>query len=195
MPVKNRLAELLPEIVEWRRDLHANPEIRFDTHRTAALVADRLRAFGCDEVTTGIGQTGVVGVIRGKQNSSGRVVGLRADMDALPIEEETGKPYASKVQGKYWDFHVALMKERRVTKDNVMQIAAKVGLDVEALKAEMEKPKYAAAIKQTQQIATALGIEGTPGFIVDGKVNPGYLPSDRLQALVAEVREKGCQFC
>ncbi|MFN3148013.1 MAG: M20 aminoacylase family protein [Paracoccaceae bacterium] len=99
MPVKNRLAELLPEIVEWRRDLHANPEIRFDTHRTAALVADRLRAFGCDEVTTGIGQTGVVGVIRGKQNSSGRVVGLRADMDALPIHEATGLAHASTVPG------------------------------------------------------------------------------------------------
>ena len=99
MPVKNRLAELLPEIVEWRRDLHANPEIRFDTHRTAALVADRLRAFGCDEVTTGIGPTGVVGVIRGKQNSSGRVVGLRADMDALPIHEATGLAHASTVPG------------------------------------------------------------------------------------------------
>ncbi len=99
MPVKNRLAELLPEIVEWRRDLHAHPEIRFDTHRTAAIVADKLRAFGCDEVTTGVGRTGVVGVIRGKSDTAGRVIGLRADMDALPIQEATGVPHASTTPG------------------------------------------------------------------------------------------------
>jgi amidohydrolase len=99
MPVKNRFAELLPEITAWRRDLHAHPEIRFGTHRTAKLVAERLAAFGCDEVTTGIGQTGVVAVIRGKSNESGRVIGLRADMDALPITETTGVPHASTTPG------------------------------------------------------------------------------------------------
>jgi metal-dependent amidase/aminoacylase/carboxypeptidase family protein len=61
MPVKNRFAELLPEITAWRRDMHAHPELQFDTHRTAALVAERLKEFGCDEVVTGIGRTGVVG--------------------------------------------------------------------------------------------------------------------------------------
>jgi hypothetical protein len=71
MPVKNRFAELLPEITEWRRDLHENPEILFDTHRTSAIVAEKLKAFGCDDIVTGIGRTGVVGVIKGKSNGSG----------------------------------------------------------------------------------------------------------------------------
>ncbi|WP_341211846.1 M20 aminoacylase family protein [uncultured Limimaricola sp.] len=99
MPIKNRFAELLPEITAWRRDLHENPEILYETHRTSALVAEKLRAFGCDDVVEGLGRTGVVGVIRGKQAGSGRVIGLRADMDALPIHEQTGKPYASKTTG------------------------------------------------------------------------------------------------
>ncbi|GGL72783.1 M20 aminoacylase family protein [Wenxinia marina] len=99
MPVKNRFAELLPEITAWRRDLHENPEILFETHRTSKVVADRLREFGCDEVTEGIGRTGVVGVIRGRANGSGKVIGLRADMDALPIHEQTGLPHASKTDG------------------------------------------------------------------------------------------------
>ena len=99
MPVKNRFAELLPEITEWRRDLHEHPEILFETHRTSALVAEKLKEFGCDEIVTGIGRTGVVGVIKGKSDSSGKVIGLRADMDALPIHEETGVEYASKTPG------------------------------------------------------------------------------------------------
>ncbi len=99
MPVKNRFAELLPEITEWRRDMHENPEILFETHRTSALVAEKLGAFGLDEVVTGIGRTGVVGVIKGKTNKSGKVIGLRADMDALPIHEQTGLEYASKTDG------------------------------------------------------------------------------------------------
>ena len=99
MPVKNRFAELLPEITEWRRDFHENPEILYEVHRTAGIVAERLREFGCDEVVTGIGRTGVVGVIRGKTDSSGKVIGLRADMDALPILEATGLDYASKTPG------------------------------------------------------------------------------------------------
>jgi amidohydrolase len=99
MPVKNRFAELLPEITAWRRDLHEHPEILFETHRTSAFVADKLREFDCDEVVTGIGRTGVVGVIKGKTDTSGRVIGLRADMDALPILEATGLEYASKTPG------------------------------------------------------------------------------------------------
>ena len=77
MPVKNRFAELLPEITAWRRDLHENPEILFETHRTSALVAEKLREFGCDDVVTGIGRTGVVGVIKGKTDTAGKVIGLR----------------------------------------------------------------------------------------------------------------------
>mgnify|MGYP005985598163 CR=1 FL=1 len=99
MPVKNRFAELLPEITAIRRDLHENPEILFETHRTAQVVADKLMALGCDEVVTGIGRTGVVGVIKGTSNKSNKVIGLRADMDALPIHEQTGLPYASKTPG------------------------------------------------------------------------------------------------
>ncbi len=99
MPVKNRFAELLPEITAWRRDLHENPEILFETHRTSAIVAEKLQGFGCDEVVTGIGRTGVVGVIKGKSSGSGKVIGLRADMDALPIHEQTGLDYASKTDG------------------------------------------------------------------------------------------------
>ena len=113
MPVKNRFAELHDQITEWRRDLHAHPEILFDTHRTAALVADRLRDFGCDEVVTGLGRTGVVGVIRGRNTGSGKVVGLRADMDALPIHETTGLDYASQTPGKMHacghDGHTAML--------------------------------------------------------------------------------------
>ncbi|MDE0969226.1 MAG: M20 family metallopeptidase [Octadecabacter sp.] len=99
MPVKNRFSELLPEITAWRHDLHANPEILFDTHRTSAIVADKLSEFGCDEVVTGIGRTGVVAVIKGKIDTSGKVIGLRADMDALPIHEQTGLEYSSKIDG------------------------------------------------------------------------------------------------
>ncbi|WP_037309427.1 M20 aminoacylase family protein [Ruegeria halocynthiae] len=99
MPIKNRFAELQGEITEWRRDIHQNPEILFETHRTSALVADKLKAFGCDEVVTGIGRTGVVGVIKGKVDTGGKVIGLRADMDALPILEATGLDYASKTDG------------------------------------------------------------------------------------------------
>lgn len=99
MPVKNRLAELHAEITEWRRDIHQHPEILFDTQRTSAMVADKLRSFGVDEVVTGIGRTGVVAVIKGKSTSSGKTIGLRADMDALPIEEQTGLEYASKTPG------------------------------------------------------------------------------------------------
>ncbi|MEC8016667.1 MAG: amidohydrolase, partial [Pseudomonadota bacterium] len=77
MPVKNRFADLHADITAWRRDIHEHPEILYDTHRTSALVAEKLKAFGCDEVVTGIGRTGVVGVIRGRETGSGRAVGLR----------------------------------------------------------------------------------------------------------------------
>jgi amidohydrolase len=102
MSLLDRIAGLHPEITAWRRDLHAHPELLFDVHRTAAVVADKLKTFGCDEVVTGIGRTGVVGVIRGrKQGASGdRVIGLRADMDALPIAEQTNLPYRSTLPGK-----------------------------------------------------------------------------------------------
>ncbi len=120
MPIVNRVADLHNEIKEWRRDLHAHPELRYDVHRTAGSVVEKLKSFGCDEVVPGIGRTGVVGVIRGRKtanktgNKTGnRVIGLRADMDALPIEEETGLPYKSTVPGKMHacghDGHTAML--------------------------------------------------------------------------------------
>ena len=113
MAPRNRFAELLPEITAWRRDFHEHPELQFDVHRTAAKVAELLRGFGCDEVVEGIGRTGVVGVIKGKAGGSGRVIGLRADMDALPIIEQTGLDYASKTPGKMHacghDGHTAML--------------------------------------------------------------------------------------
>ena len=98
MPIVNRFAELQPEIAEWRRDLHRHPEILYETHRTSGVVADKLRAFGCDEVVEGLGRTGVVGIIRGREPGD-MTVGLRADMDALPILEETGAEWASESPG------------------------------------------------------------------------------------------------
>lgn len=101
MPIVNRIAALHPEITEWRHDLHAHPELLYDVHRTAATVAGKLKAFGCDEVVTGLGRTGVVGIIHGRKASeSGKAIGLRADMDALPIEEANDLPYKSTVPGK-----------------------------------------------------------------------------------------------
>jgi len=99
MPVKNRFAEMLPEITEWRRDFHENPELLFEVQRTAGVVVDKLKEFGVDDIVTGMGRTGVVGVIKGKSDTSGKVIGLRADMDALPIIEDTGLEYASKTPG------------------------------------------------------------------------------------------------
>ena len=99
MPIKNRFSELHDEITKWRQDFHTHPELMFDTFRTADLVAKRLKEFGVDEIVTGIGRTGVVGVIKGREQTSGKVIGLRADMDALPIKEMTGLSYASQTSG------------------------------------------------------------------------------------------------
>jgi amidohydrolase len=112
MPVVNRVADLHGEITAWRHDLHAHPELLYDVHRTAASVAEKLKSFGCDEVVPGLGRTGVVGVIRGRR-AGAKVVGLRADMDALPLQEETGLPYQSTVPGKMHacghDGHTAML--------------------------------------------------------------------------------------
>ncbi|MGU3493666.1 M20 aminoacylase family protein [Xanthobacteraceae bacterium A53D] len=113
MPVLNRVADVAEEIATWRRDLHQMPELMYDLPRTSAYVADKLRAFGCDEVVTGIGRSGVVAVIKGRETGKGQVIGLRADMDALPILEETGLPYASQAPGKMHacghDGHTAML--------------------------------------------------------------------------------------
>jgi hippurate hydrolase len=112
MPIINRVADMHDEITAWRRDIHANPEILYEVHRTAGIVADKLKAFGCDAVVPGIGRTGVVGVIKGRK-AGAKVVGLRADMDALPMTEATGLPYASKIPGRMHacghDGHTAML--------------------------------------------------------------------------------------
>ncbi len=114
MSIVNRVADLHGEITAWRRDIHAHPELLYDVHRTAAAVAAQLAAFGCDEVVSGIGRTGVVGVIKGRRPGGTRkAIALRADMDALPIEEANDLPYKSTAPGKMHacghDGHTAML--------------------------------------------------------------------------------------
>ena len=98
MPVINRIAGLAEDMAQWRQYLHTIPELEMECHKTAAYVSDRLREFGVDEIHEGIGVTGLVGIING--HGDGPTIGLRADMDALPIEEATGLDYASTHPGK-----------------------------------------------------------------------------------------------
>ena len=97
MPVINRIADFTPDMTAWRRHLHTIPELMFECHQTAAFVVERLREFGITEIHEGIATTGVVAIIEGQ--GDGPTIGLRADMDALPMQEETGLPYASMVDG------------------------------------------------------------------------------------------------
>jgi amidohydrolase len=112
MPIVNRIADMHGEITAWRRQMHMHPELLYDVHQTAASVVEKLKSFGCDDVIPGIGRTGVVGVIKGRKPGN-KVVGMRADMDALPLEEETGLPYKSQVPGKMHacghDGHTAML--------------------------------------------------------------------------------------
>ena len=111
MPVLNRIAAYAPEMKTWRRHLHANPELSFDCVNTAAFIADRLTEMGVDEVHTGIARTGLVAIINGQID--GPTIGLRADMDALPILETTGAEYTSTIPGKMHacghDGHVTML--------------------------------------------------------------------------------------
>ena len=110
MPVNNRIAAMAPEIAEWRQAIHSNPELGFQEHATGAMVAEKLASWGI-EVHRGIAGTGVVGVLR--NGDSGRSIGLRADMDCLPMTEETGAPHASKTPGRMHacghDGHTAML--------------------------------------------------------------------------------------
>jgi len=111
MPVVNRIADMLPQMTEWRRHLHTIPELSFDCPKTAAFIKERLQEFGVDEIHDGIAQTGIVAIINGK--GEGPTIGLRADFDGLPIEEETGVDYASTHAGKMHacghDGHTAML--------------------------------------------------------------------------------------
>lgn len=112
MAILNRAAALQAEVTEWRRHLHAHPELMFDVHDTAAFVVQKLKEFGCDDIVTGLGRTGVCASIKGNKGD-GETLGLRADMDALPITEMTGKVYTSKNTGKMHacghDGHTAML--------------------------------------------------------------------------------------
>ncbi|RED13334.1 M20 aminoacylase family protein [Pontivivens insulae] len=99
MPIINRIAEFHEDMKEWRQYLHAHPELGYDVEETAAYVVDKLKSFGITQIEEGVGRTGVVAVIEG-QGGDGPTIGLRADMDALPIQEVRDLPYKSKVDGK-----------------------------------------------------------------------------------------------
>jgi len=98
MAIINRIGDFQDDMTAWRRDLHAHPELGFEERRTSAFVAAKLHEFGFEEVHTGLATTGVVGVL--KAGAGQGSIGLRADMDALPIQETTGRAYASTVPGK-----------------------------------------------------------------------------------------------
>jgi protein-disulfide isomerase len=125
---------------------------------------------------------------------------LRIVLKEMPIFGENSAvaakaAMASIAQGKYWDFHVAMMREKQVSKDNVFKIAEKVGINVEKLKVDMAAPAIDAALKETMAVAQELGIEGTPGFIIDTRVNIGFVPAEGIKDIVADVRKTGCQTC
>lgn len=192
MPILNRVADLQPEIMGWRRDLHAHPELMYDVHRTAAFVADRLREFGCDEVATGLGRTGVVGVIKGRKSVNGgdlKAIGLRADMDALPIEEETGVAYRSTVPGKMHacghDGHTAMLlgaarylaETRNFAGDAVMifQPAEEGGAGAEAMIKDGLMDRF--------KIEQVYGMHNSPGMPIGTfatRVGPAMAATDHI---------------
>ena len=192
MPILNRVADLQPEIMGWRRDLHAHPELMYDVHRTAAFVADRLREFGCDEVATGLGRTGVVGVIKGRKPVNGgdlKAIWLRADMDALPIEEETGVAYRSTVPGKMHacghDGHTAMLlgaarylaETRNFAGDAVMifQPAEEGGAGAEAMIKDGLMDRF--------KIEQVYGMHNSPGMPIGTfatRVGPAMAATDHI---------------
>jgi len=97
MPVINRIADYTPDMTAWRRHLHQHPELVFDCHETAGFVVEKLRSFGIIDIHEGIATSGVVAIIEGQ--GAGPTIGLRADMDALPMDEVTGLDYASTTAG------------------------------------------------------------------------------------------------
>jgi hippurate hydrolase len=198
MPIVNRVADLQAEIAGWRRDLHAHPELMYDVHRTADFVAARLRAFGCDQVVTGIGRTGVVGVIRGRRRGNGglQAIGLRADMDALPIEEETGAAYRSTVPGRMHacghDGHTAMLlgaarylaETRNFAGDAVMifQPAEEGGAGAAAMIADGLMERFG--------IQQVYGMHNSPGMAVGTfatRVGPAMAATDHINIAIEGV--------
>ncbi len=212
MPVLNRIAAYAEEMKGWRRHLHANPELSYDCHNTAAFIADRLREIGADEVHTGIARTGIVAIINGQ--GKGDTIGLRADMDALPIEETTGADYASTVKGRMHacghDGHVTMLlgaakylAETRRFSGRVallFQPAEEDGAGGQAMVQEGVMDRF--AIKQVFGIHNAPNVPfghflTTPGALmasvdtatvfITGKGGHGATPHDCIDPVVAVV--------
>jgi protein-disulfide isomerase len=102
---------------------------------------------------------------------------------------------ASRRQGKYWEFHLALMETRSVNETTTLEVAERIGLDVEQLKADMKRPEVAAVIERNMRLAAALGIQGTPAFFIDDQVIPGAVGHEALAQVIAQVRNEGCTIC
>jgi len=125
---------------------------------------------------------------------------VRVVMKEMPIFGEDSMfaakaALAAKRQNKYWELHVALMQEQRVDKDVTLRVAKGLGIDTDKLQKDMSDPVFDKAIANNLQLAEALGIQGTPGFIIDTKVNVGFMPLDGLKQSIAEVRKDGCKAC
>ena len=98
MNIKKKIEQITPEMLKWRHSIHSKPEIAYQEKDTSDFISKKLSEFGI-EVHEGIGKTGVVGIIKGKNSNSERAIGIRADMDALPMTEKTNLPYTSKNEG------------------------------------------------------------------------------------------------
>ena len=125
---------------------------------------------------------------------------LKVVFKEWPILGE-GSRFASKAalasdrQGKYWEFHLALMERRSVDEKSTLEVAERIGLDVERLKADMESPEVAAVIERNMELAQALGIQGTPAFFIDDQLIPGAVGYKSMARVIAEVRKEGCTVC
>jgi amidohydrolase len=212
MPVLNRIAAYAPEMKGWRRHLHQNPELSYDCFETAAFIADRLREMGVDEIHTGIAKTGIVAIINGQ--GPGDTIGLRADMDALPIMELTGAEHASMTPGKMHacghDGHVTMLlgaakylcETRRFTGRVALmfQPAEEDGAGGQAMVQEGVMDRF--AVKQVYGIHNAPNVPfghflTTPGALmasvdtayvhITGKGGHGATPHDCVDPVVAVV--------
>ncbi len=178
MPVTNAIAAMAPDLAAWRQHLHTIPEVRYDTHRTAAFVAQKLREFGVDEIHEGIGQTGIVAIINGQK--TGRTIGLRADMDALPMTEETGLPYASQSPGAMHacghDGHTTMLLGAARHLTETRNFAGRVALIFQPAEegGAGAKAMRDAGIFDTFQIAEVYALHNSPGTPVgDFYTTPG----------------------
>lgn len=206
-----------PELLlEVSKELESRQQAEEDKKREAALVAHAKELFNSGDDLVGGNPKGDVTMVEFFDYNCGwckkglpEVLSLldgdknlRLVMKEFPIfggdsDYAAVAALASKQQGKYWDFHVAMLShEGKLTAANVDEIAADVGLDLANLKADMKSPEIAKILRRNHQLAQALAITGTPAFIIDKTVVPGYLPKDGLVAAINEVRDSGgCQLC